>query len=259
MSKKIAILFVSLLAACVKLPEGGKSALIVTSPAQEAQMGKEGYQDVLAKSKIDKDPRLNAMLQRVGRKIAAQAAQKDFKWEFTLIESKQVNAWCMPGGKVAFYTGILPYLKNEAGMAAVMGHEVAHAVMRHSGQRLTQQLGINGALAVLSVGLANSQNRDMTLAALGAGATVGVMLPFSRGHESEADVVGLKYMAEAGYDPQEAVRFWERFKSAGGSTPEFLSTHPAGDHRIRDLKAKMADARRRYQAAPQKLGAGENI
>jgi len=212
----------------------------------------------LAKSKINKDPRLNAILQRVGQRIAQQVNDKDFKWEFTIIESKEQNAWCMPGGKVAFYTGIFPTLKTEAAMAAVMGHEVAHAVLRHSGQRITQEMGANIALGALSIGLANSPHRDGLMAALGAGATVGVILPFSRGHESEADLVGLKYMAKAGYDPQEAVRFWERFKSAGG-TPEFLSTHPSGDRRIRELNSHMAEALKLYQAAPQKSGLGENL
>lgn len=263
--KTLRTTFVTLLAAltfstCVQIPETGKSAFIVTSKQQEAQLGTDGYKEILKKSKISKDPRLNAVLQRVGQRIAQQVNQKDFQWEFTLIESKEQNAWCMPGGKVAFYTGILPSLKNEAGMAAVMGHEVAHAVLRHSGQRISQQFGADLVMGALSVGLANSPNRDGLMAALGAGATVGIMLPFSRGHESEADLVGLKYMAKAGYDPVEAVRFWERFKSSGGgSPPEFLSTHPSGDRRIQDLNANMPQALQLYQAAPQKIGLGETL
>ncbi|MCB0308781.1 MAG: M48 family metalloprotease [Bdellovibrionales bacterium] len=249
-----------MMAGCVKIPETGKSAFIITTPSQETQLGEEGYKEVLKESKINKDPRLNAMIQRVGKKIAAEANQKDFKWEFTIIESKEQNAWCMPGGKVAFYTGILPHLKNEAGMAAVMGHEVAHAILRHSGQRISQQYGTNIILGVLSAGLSNSQHKEGIMTALGAGATLGVILPFSRSHESEADIVGLKYMAKAGYDPMEAVRFWERFKAAGGGAPpEFLSTHPSGDTRIHDLKAKMPEAMNWYNSASPKLGLGEAI
>jgi len=248
----------ALIQACITLPETGQSALLLTSEAQEIQMGSEGYQEVLKKSKLSKDARLNAILQRVGHKVAVQAQQPQYKWEFALIESKEMNAWCMPGGKVAFYTGILPKLQNEAAMAAVMGHEVAHAVLRHSGQRISQSMIVGLGLGVAQLSMANSQYKDQLLGMLGAGATVGVILPFSRGHESEADTVGLKYMAKAGYDPQEAVRFWQRFKSEG-APPEFLSTHPSGDTRIQELTQKMPSALALYQAAPVKMGLGDKF
>ena len=244
--------------ACITLPETGKSALLLTSSAQESQMGDEGYKEVLKKEKINKNPKWNAMIQRVGQKIAQQANQPQYKWEFTIIESKEQNAWCMPGGKVAFYTGIFPKLQNEAAMAAVMGHEVAHAVLRHSGQRITQSMIVGMGLSVAQLSMSNSQYKDQLLGMLGAGATVGVVLPFSRGHESEADLVGLKYMAKAGYDPQEAVRFWQRFKSEG-APPEFMSTHPAGETRIRDLNANMPTALAIYQASPKQIGLGETF
>lgn len=258
--KALALLFSLQAIACVKLSETGKSAFILTSPSFENQLGKDGYKDVLSKAKVNREPRVNAILQRVGRNIAAQTTRNDFKWEFTLIESKEQNAWCMPGGKVAVYTGILPFMKTEAGMAAVMGHEVAHAMLRHSGQRISQQMIVNLGLSAAEISLKNSQQKGTILGLLGAGATVGVMLPYSRGHESEADRVGLRYMAKAGYDPQEVVRFWKRFsQKSGGAPPEFLSTHPGAGTRIRDLQTQMPQALRWYQASPNKIGIGETI
>ncbi len=257
---KTILLLLPLLFACVQLPEGGGSVLLLTSKAQEAQLGHEGYQEALKKEKLSKDPRLNAMLLRVGQKIAKEANQADFKWEFKLIESKEQNAWCMPGGKVAFYTGILPTLQNEAGMAVVMGHEVAHAVMRHSGQRISQTMLVQLGLSVAELSFSNSKHKNQLMGLLGAGATVGVILPYSRGHESEADTIGLRYMAKAGYDPQEAVRFWQRFSSsAKGAPPEFLSTHPAGSTRIANMQAHLQDALQMYNQATTKIGTGEKI
>ena len=247
------------LSACMHQAETGKSVLLLTSPSFENNLGSEGYRDVLSKEKVNSDPRLNAILQRVGKAIAAQANRPDFKWEFTLIESEQQNAWCMPGGKVAVYTGILPMMANEAGMAAVMGHEVAHAVLRHSGQRISQQMILGAGLKATEISLGNNSQKDMIMGLLGAGATVGVMLPYSRGHETESDLLGLEYMAKAGYNPQEAVQFWERFGKNGGAPPEFLSTHPGANTRVRDLKAKMPEAMRYYEAAAKKYGLGEKL
>jgi predicted Zn-dependent protease len=245
---------------CVHLPEGGGSAFIVTSPDYENQLGTQGYQQVLSQSKLNNDPRLNAILQRVGSRLAAHIQVQGFQWEYHLIESKEMNAWCMPGGKIAVYTGILPVMLNEAGMAAVMGHEIAHATLRHSGQRISQEMVMKLGLSVADLSLSNSQHHDTLMGLLGAGATVGVILPYSRGHETEADLLGLKYMAKAGYDPQEAVIFWQRFKSAaGGAPPEFLSTHPGSATRIKDLQAHLAEAQQLYAAATSKLGSGEKL
>lgn len=260
MKQLLSILILSILSSCVQLPETGRSAFFLTSKSQENQLGEDGYKEVLKKEKINTDPRLNAILQRVGAGISQAANQPGFRWEFKIIESKQQNAWCMPGGKVAFYTGIFPFLKNEAGMAAVMGHEVAHAVMRHSGQRMSQGMLVQMGLSVADLSFSNSKNRNQLMALLGAGASVGLVLPFSRSHESEADLVGLKYMARAGYDPQEAVRFWQRFGATGkGAPPEFLSTHPAGDTRVRTLQGAMAEALAIYNAHPNKKGIGESF
>lgn len=244
--------------ACTRLPETGDSVFLLTSAQQENQMGTQGYKEVLSKAKINRDPRLNQILQRVGKRLAAQTLDTGFKWEFTIIESKEQNAWCMPGGKVAVYTGILPIMQNEAAMAAVLGHEIAHATLRHSGQRISQQMAVQMGLSVADLSLNNSKNHDTMMSLLGAGATVGLILPYSRGHESEADLLGLKYMARAGYDPQAAVSFWERFKaSSGGAPPEFLSTHPGAATRIGDLKSHMAEAKKLYAKASEPLGMGE--
>ena len=248
------------LTSCVALPETGQRKFIVTSVAQENEMGEQGYKEVISKSKLaNKSPNYQ-VLQRVGSRIAAATGQK-FNWEYNLIEDKQLNAWCMPGGKIAVYTGILPFMKNEAGMAAVLGHEVAHATLRHSGQRITQEKGTQFALSIGGALLGNAQYKNELMALMGAGATVGILLPYGREHETEADLIGLRYMAEAGYDPQEAIEFWKRFSAvtANGAPPEFLSTHPGGTTRINDLKRHMKEAQKIYSTAANKYGAGSNL
>ncbi|MEZ4818974.1 MAG: M48 family metallopeptidase [Bdellovibrionota bacterium] len=204
---------------------------------------------------------LYSVLQDVGSRIAKQANQPDFKWEYNLIEEDHQCVVYVVGGKIAVYTGIIPFMKNEAGMAAVIGHEVAHATLRHSGQRISQQMGLSAVLGVISGGLQNAQNHDQIMALLGAGSTVGLMLPYGRKHETEADLIGLKYMAKAGYDPQEAVAFWQRFAEVtkGNTPPEFLSTHPGAGTRVKDLQSNMGEAKALYKAAPQKYGSGREL
>jgi len=246
--------------ACVKIPETGHSVLLLTSPGMENQLGQDGYKEVLSKAKLNKDPRLNDILKRVGARIASQTGRSDYKWEYVLIESKEQNAWCMPGGKIAVYTGILPMMADEAGMATVLGHEVAHATLRHAGQRISQGMLMNLGLSMAEVSMGNSQHKNTILGLLGAGATVGVILPYGRGHETEADLVGLKYMAKAGYDPRQSVAFWQRFsRSSGGAPPEFLSTHPGAATRIRDLQHRLPEAIPLYENSSQKFGAGEKL
>ena len=249
------------LSSCVTLPETGQKKLLLTSVSQENQMGEEGYKEVLSKSKLANNLPAAKVLQRVGSRIATVTGQNDFKWEYNLIDDKQLNAWCMPGGKIAVYTGILPFMKTEGGMAAVLGHEVAHATLRHSGQRMTQELGTQMVLGLAGASLSNSPYQNQIMAAMGAGATVGVLLPYGRGHETEADTIGLKYMAEAGYDPREALAFWERFSAvtSQGAPPEFLSTHPGGPTRIKNLKKNMKAMLKIYEQAPNKHGAGDNL
>jgi predicted Zn-dependent protease len=170
---------------------------------------------------------------------------KDYRWDYNLVEDPAVNAWCMPGGKIVFYTGILPITQGEVGVAAVMGHEVAHALANHGQQRMSAgQLQMLGAVAG-NVALSNDpENQRIFNEAYGVGSTVGVMLPFSRAHESEADRIGLTLMAIAGYEPMEAANLWVRMKASGGdSPPEFLSTHPSNDRRINDIKTWVSEAK----------------
>jgi len=245
---------------CATVEGTGRTQLMLISAPQEQALGAEAYEEILSKERISDDERMTRIVRRVGERIAAVADQPDFDWEFNVIDSEQINAFCLPGGKIAVYTGILPIMKNEAGLAAVMGHEVAHAVARHGGERISQQLGAQLALELASAGLGemSPKNKELALGALGAGVNVGVMLPFSRSHELEADELGLDLAAEAGYDPREAVRLWERMEAAGkGKPPEFLSTHPHEQRRISELQAQMPDALRHYEAAPHQHGLGE--
>jgi metalloendopeptidase OMA1, mitochondrial len=181
------------------------------------------------------------MVQRVAAKIAA-ASEEDFKWEVRLLKADNIpNAFCLPNGRIAVYTGILPITQNEDGLAVVLGHEVAHAVLRHGGKRMTQGMLTQAAMTAVDAGLGVAQMsegaRGNVMAVLGAGANVGVLLPFSREHESEADVEGLRYAIRAGYDPEEAPRLWERMAKLGGSSgPAWLSTHPASADRAQKLR-----------------------
>jgi metalloendopeptidase OMA1, mitochondrial len=259
----LALLFPSLMAAtgCARVPETGRRRVLLISSSQEQTLGAQAYEEILADQKLSDDAEMTAMLERVGHRIAAVANQPDFDWEFKLIESPEVNAFCLPGGKIAFYTGILPIAANEAGVAAVMGHEVAHAVARHGGERLSQRLSVDLLEQLLAVGLRDSSPtvRDGALQAFGVGAAVGVVLPYSRRHEMEADHIGLLYTARAGYDPREAIPFWERMAGgAGARPPEFLSTHPGVERRIEQLRQLMPEALEAYEAAPVQYGLGES-
>lgn len=241
---------------CVTTPESGRSAIIVTSEAEEMRIGDQAFREVLAKERLSTNARWNEILQRVGRRIAAAANKPDYQWEFKLIESKEKNAFCLPGGKVAFYTGIFSVAQNEAGLATIMGHEVAHATARHAGQRMTLAMGAQGVSEIL--GGKNPENRKALLMALGLATTVGAVLPFSRANESEADQIGLIYMARAGYDPSEASRFWGRFGGEGGGPPKFLSTHPPSKDRMQALADQQASVQGEYSRSPR-YGLGENL
>jgi metalloendopeptidase OMA1, mitochondrial len=241
---------VLLVIACQTAPLTGRSQVMLLSEDQEAQMGQQAYGEVVKKSKVSSDPALNAQVERVGRRIA-QATGKNYAWEFKVIEDQQVNAFCLPGGKVAVYTGILPITRDDAGLAAVLGHEVAHAVARHGGERVSQQVGLNVVLTGLQVGLgANPALAQQVTALLGAGATVGVLLPWSRTQESEADHLGLIYMAKAGYHPAAAKELWVRMEAAGRGAqkpPEFLSTHPSEATRIKQIEGWLPEALTYYR------------
>jgi predicted Zn-dependent protease len=256
-----AVALTTLLAACATVPITGRKQLSLIPDSQMNSMSFSQYDQVLAESKLSKDAAATAQVKRVGAKIQGavekyfqqqgQSQQLDgYAWEFNLIEGDQVNAWCMPGGKVAFYTGILPVCKDDAGIAVVMGHEVAHAIARHGGERMSQQMALELGGMALSEAMSSKpeQTQALWMGVFGVGAQYGVMLPFSRQHESEADRLGLVFMAMAGYDPRQAPKFWERMAAEGGSAPpEFLSTHPSDATRIRQLNEYMAEALPYYQ------------
>jgi len=237
--------------ACETVPHTGRSQLMLLPEGAELQMGLDAYREVLAKQKISTDPAINAQVTRVGQRIAQAAERPDYQWEFTVIESNEMNAFCLPGGKIAVYTGILPITRDDAGLAAVLAHEVAHAVARHGGERVSQNLLVQTGLAATQVALANRDPVTVkaVTALLGAGASVGLLLPWGRSQESEADRLGLIYMAKAGYHPSAARDLWIRMAQASGGksrAPEFLSTHPAPETRIRQIEAWIPEALKYY-------------
>ncbi len=232
------------------VPVTGRNQLVTMDRKQEMQLGLASYKDVLRKSQIVKSGEIVDIVKEIGRRIAKAAAKDDpgFQWEFNIIKSDQANAFALPGGKVAFYTGILPIAKNRDGIAAIMGHEIAHAIARHGAERMaTQQLIQWGQLAVgMAAGELDVQTQQMIMGAFGIGAQYGAMLPFSRKHESEADYIGLIYLARACFDPREAPKLWQRMgeasKSRGKQPSEFMSTHPSPQTRIEQFKAWMPEA-----------------
>jgi metalloendopeptidase OMA1, mitochondrial len=242
-----------LLGGCKRTPVTGRAQLNVLPDGVMLPLGKRTYTDMLSGQRLDKGGTDHTKLKSVGGRIARVANQPKYKWRFSMIKDKKtMNAWCLPGGKIAFYSGILPVLKNEAGMAFVMGHEVAHATARHGAERLTSQLALLGGLTALGLWIDNKSDmtkkqRNAVVGALGVGAQYGVMLPFSRKHEKEADVIGMMYMARAGYPPAESIEVWNRMKKkAGASPPAFLSTHPSHGKRKENLRDWLPQARKRY-------------
>jgi predicted Zn-dependent protease len=248
---------------CETNPYTGRSQLLMTSVDQEMQMGAQAYRPVRNDPEMhqSQDPREVEPVRRVAARIIEAAKRSkyaemanQFQWEVAVIkDDKTMNAFALPGGKIAVYTGIFPVAKTEAGLAAVLGHEVTHALARHGAERMSQGQLTNAALQVLgtAAGAAggNAMLGQATMAALGAGAQVGVLLPFSRKHESEADYIGILLAAGAGYDPRESVHLWERMEqmSRGKGLAEFLSTHPGHETRIEQLKKWMPEAMAIYQ------------
>src|SRR5688572_15763584 len=243
--------------ACTSVAVTGRKQLTLVSNSELIPMANQQYREIVAKGPLSSNRDQTAMIKRVGGKVqkaveeymASKGLSSElagFEWEFNLIEDpKTVNAWCMPGGKVAFYTGIMPICKDEAGVAVVMGHEVAHAIANHGRERMSQQLLAQYGLTTLGafIGANPSAGQELLMQAVGAGTNLG-MLRFSREHESEADHIGLIFMTMAGYDPNEAPKFWERMteKSGGQEPPEFISTHPSHSTRISDLKGWIPEA-----------------
>jgi len=260
----IAILIVSIIA-CSKVPITGRKQLKLLPNSMIMEMGRTNYASFLNENPAVNPPtRQSAEVTAVGIRIsnAVEKYMKDnglskqiagYKWEFNVVDSKDVNAWCMPGGKVVVYTGILPLTKDAAGLAVVMGHEIAHAVADHGNERMSQELAVQAAGIGLQVYMQQKpqQTNDIFMSAFGVGSQLG-MLGYSRQHELEADKLGLVFMAMAGYDPERAISFWQEMAKIGGNKPpEFMSTHPSDERRIAQIKAFLPEARKYYVSNPR--------
>lgn len=261
-SKVIVFAFVVLIIhACNTVPITGRRQLSLVPESEVVAMGVTNYGEFLKTAKVSADAKSTLLVKKVGKNISAavesfmaQNSMSDriasFQWEFNLVDDPTVNAWCMPGGKVVFYSGIIPVCESESGIAVVMGHEVAHAVARHGAERMSQELGVQLGGATLQVALANKsqETQSIFMTAYGVGTQVGVLLPYSRQHESEADKLGLIFIAMAGYDPASAVAFWKRMSATGGQKPpQILSTHPSDASRIAALEAYLPEAMKYYK------------
>ncbi len=251
------LLLLSSLGACVTNPETGRSSFNIVPEATEISMGAQAFAQVKSESVASRDAAMNAVVQRVADRITAVTG-KNYNWEVRLVESNQANAFVLPGGKIVIYTGILPICETEAGLAFVMGHEVGHAIARHGGQRMSSTMAVQLGLSAADFAFSNNAQRPMIMAAFGAGAKLGT-LKYSRSHESEADLMGIRYMAKAGYDPSVAPELWIRMGQGATQPPEFLSTHPANETRTRDLRALMDEAQALYRDAPTKYGQGVDL
>jgi predicted Zn-dependent protease len=252
----IVIVTVGLITACAVNPFTGKKTMALVPNSQLFPTAFAQYDQFLTENKVIKGTTDAAMVTRVGQKIAVAAERwlnangyvgylNDYKWEYNLVDDKAVNAWCMPGGKIVVYTGILPIAKNETGLAAIIGHEVAHALANHGQQRMSAGMIQQGVAVAGNIIIEDEKSRNAFNQYYGIGSQVGVMLPFSRSHETEADKIGLYIMAIAGYNPEEAAELWKRMSagSNGQAPPELLSTHPSNDSRIANLKALATKAK----------------
>jgi predicted Zn-dependent protease len=243
---------------CMTNPETGRKQLNLVGESQEMQLGISAFDQMKKEVPVSHDAAANALVQKVGKRIAAQAAgsMPNAQWEFVVFQSDEANAFCLPGGKVGVYTGILPITKDEAGLATVIGHEVAHASSHHGAERMSEATLLQTGGQVVGALSANAKpiTQQGIAIAYGLGSQVGYALPHSRKQESEADHIGLRYMARAGYDPRAAVDFWQRFsqynsQKGGSKTPGFLSTHPVDETRIKQLQEWLPEAQAEYRSS----------
>ena len=247
--------------ACSTVPITGRKQLNMVSESEMISMSLTNYKQFIVEHKLSTNTQNTEMVKRIGSRIADAVTKflkekgmhsriNGFQWEFNLVVDDVPNAWCMPGGKVVVYTGLLPLTQNETGLAVVMGHEIAHAIARHGNERMSQELALQLGGVALSVAIDEKpeETKQLFYAAYGIGSKVGVVLPYSRLHETEADKLGLIFMAMAGYNPEEAIPFWTRMSQSGGQKPpEILSTHPADETRISTLKEFMPEAMKYYK------------
>jgi predicted Zn-dependent protease len=249
------------LAGCYTVPETGRSSFVLIPPSQEIAMGAQSFAEMRKTEPVSNDPRANARVQRVGHRIATAVgdALPGAQWEFVVFESKDVNAFALPGGKVGVYTGLLQLAESDDELAIVMGHEIAHVTARHGAERMTEALAIaaGGALVGVAADKYAGENKEAFATAYGLGTNLALALPHSRRGESEADYIGLRYAAKAGYDPRSAVTFWQKMArqkeaAGGGQTPAFLSTHPSDAQRIAELQKQVPGVLPLYETARAK-------
>jgi predicted Zn-dependent protease len=237
-----------ILAGCETAPVTGRQQFVLMSDTQATQMGLAAYQEILKESKLSPDKALTDRVRRVGQRIASVSGRPDLPWEFNVIQDDTPNAFALPGGKVGVNTGLFKVVQDDNQLAAVMAHEVGHAIARHSAERVSQQMALELGLAGLGMTGTGAQYAQLASTA----ATLGVVLPFSRQQEAEADHIGVIMMAKAGYDPRSAITLWQNFAKYGGErAPEFLSTHPAPESRMQEIQALMPEAMAIYQKAPK--------
>lgn len=254
----------SLIGACGRVEGTGRRQLLLLSPAQVAGLGAEAFEEISAGEQLSRDPEVLATTERVWSRLLPQVPQEGNAWEIRVFESPTANAFALPGGKVAIYSGILPLCGDEAGLGAVVGHEMAHIVANHGAERMSQHMASGLVMEIARFGLGASgldpATHDLAVAALGAAGQVGILLPFSRTHEYEADHLGVRYLAAAGYDPQASVELWQRFVDMGGTSgPEWLSTHPASQNRVQRLQQQMNNYQRLRQESGRNYGRGTSF
>ena len=248
---------------CRQAPVTGRRQVLIVPEQKEVSLGLTAYEDVVKKQPASTNQNFIDLVNRVGHRIATSSDRPDYQWEFKVLATPEQNAFCLPGGKVAVYEGILPVCETEAGLAVVMSHEIGHALARHGGERMTENYAVQGGQMALSYLTKNqdAKRQQLVSQAYGLGTQYGVVLPFSRKQELEADHIGLILMSKAGYDPAEAPRFWSRFASshANQQPSEFMSTHPSDQHREEALARLLPEAQELYAGTTEKIGIGEQI
>lgn len=264
MIKYLPILFIAmslLFSSCGSVPVTGRKQLNLVSNQEVLTISLQQYQQFIKSAPISNDKKNTALVQKVGRNIANAVETylknngyadelSSYAWEFNLVKSPDVNAFCMPGGKIVVYEGILPYTQDETGLAVVLGHEVAHAVAKHANERMSQQMMTEYGTAAIGTALGGTSAgvQQAAAAAIGLGSQYGILLPYSRKQELEADKLGLIFMAMAGYNPSQAAAFWTRMSQQGSSTPEFMSTHPSDNTRIQQIEKDLPEAMKYYKS-----------
>lgn len=246
------ILVVTALSSCATSPEGRTQFKLIPDDQMDL-MGVQSFEQIKQQTPLSKDQNINQYVLCIANKIIPQVTQNPDpkQWEVQVFDDPQANAFALPGNKIGIYTGLLEYARNQDQLAAVMGHEIAHVIAKHGNERVSSQMATQAGLEIASVMLGGTQdaNNAMILAGLGLGVQFGITLPFSRSHESEADLIGLDLMAKAGFNPEESVPLWENMSKAGASPPEFMSTHPSSSTRIKQLKERIPNANIAYQQA----------